>query len=198
LEATSATKLFYIYKVANRVVERGELEKLTNELIRLHCVFDKNSLLVNALSSKHELKFPKEFFTSSQIDPHIEASRRVILNIIRLEKLLLYLKNQTLSVSPELKATIDKMLKANACGPVTDSIVFEQVVSAEIFLNSRFSKSNLLVTSDDIEKFKKDNPNFKQNIANHLGEVKKISEATSFILGIFRQIPHEMFWGEDL
>jgi hypothetical protein len=194
----NATKLFYIYKVASKVVERNDLEKLSNELQRLHCVFDKNSLLVNALSTRHEISFPANFFTTDDIAPMIDSTRKTLINMIRLEKLLLYLKNQTINVTPELKATIEKTLNANNCGKVIERNIFDQLVDAEIFLNARFAKSNLLVTSDEIESFKKNNPHFKQNISQHLGAIKKSSEVTNFILGIFRQITHEFFWGEDI
>jgi hypothetical protein len=194
----NATKLFYLYKVGSKVVERNDLEKLSNELQRLHCVFDKNSLLVNALSTRHEIAFPVNFFTADDIAPMIESTRKTLINMIRLEKLLLYLKNQTINVTPELKATIEKTLNANNCGKVMERNIFDQLVDAEIFLNARFAKSNLLVTSDEIESFKKNNPQFKQNISQHLGAIKKSSEVTNFILGIFRQITHEFFWGEDI
>jgi len=186
-----------MYKVGNKVVERGDLEKLSNELMRLHCVFDKNSLLVNALSTRHEISFPASFFSTDDITPLVETARKTLINMIRLEKLLLYLKSQTINVTPELKTTIQKTLNANNCGKVSERNIFDQLVDAEIFLNARFAKSHLLVTSDEVESFKKKNPQFKQNIALHLGNIKKSSEVTNFILGVFRQIPHEFFWGED-
>lgn len=189
--------LYYVYKVGTKVVERGEVEKLHNELVRLNCAFESRSILYNALNSRQEKLFSQDFFTTEDFEKSIDASQSGLVNMIRLEKLLLYLKNQTINLSPELKVTIEKSLKVNNCGSITDINIFQHLIEAEVFLNARFSKSHLLVTSDEIEKFKKANPTFKSNISLHLGAIKKNSEVISFILGVFRQIPHELFWGKD-
>lgn len=174
----------YFFKIINTVISQKDLSYLERNLKVLKCVFE-TPVLTDLFSSelvKNLSHFLTQLPSSHKIDDQkvrdkLKSHEKMMKKLRMLFKLLLYVKNQSILIRPQMIQLVRSTIKENKCSEdvfykKSLKTNFLELLKLEIYLKSRYGTQ--MKKNDEID-------------------VTKASLST-FVESLDKQYSHEYFW----
>jgi hypothetical protein len=191
-----------MYKVGNKVVTFDQFKVIQNGIKSFKCLFDDSSHLLSFFNPKERnLVVDNNFYNLNQgFKERYESNFATINNVILLQKVMLYSKDQNFTVDEKLKSSLIKLNQEFKCiknleSELADSEgILRQLVQAELMLRVKVDRQNIVVTEQDRNNFRASNPSFKGDVNQAVIQLKKVRDMVVLFEGIGRQTLDESFW----
>ena len=173
--SASAEKEYFVYKIQDKIQSYHQIQEYSQHLRTLSCLFE-DSVWVQFVKEKIDLKklsFPAAINSEVEYQKFITERKDDIAFLRSLQKLHLFIQNQDVQISNELKQLLKK---EKSCGDILTNDELKKTITllimTEVYLRARY---------------------FSNDKAMQLNPPR--TQAISLLLeSTDRQISHENFW----
>lgn len=175
-----------VFRVDGKVYFSEDLKPFLRYLDQFRCLYLDSKIV-------SQLKLTKSEEPTLKVGKNKRIKSALRMKILKLLKILVYVKNQTVVVRPEVEDLMLTAAHQNNCLPKKRKKIpakLKEFMKAEIFLRSRFKGDNIWITKEEINSFSKSHSLSPEVAEARLRDLKVNQSLGNFIQSLFDQVGH--------